>query len=56
MTKEQNIVMQGNEKTDELPKEAVDVVGGQITAARAVTKGIYASIEYAVHFHVQVEY
>ena len=52
--------MEGNEKADPLAKGGRDADGGQLAAAKALNikqprKDIYASIEYAAHFYVQVD-
>ena len=49
-----------NGNADELAKDGVEENGGPMAAAKALTikqlrNYIYASIEYAAHFHVQVE-
>ena len=49
--------MEGNEKAEELAKARADAEGGQMAAAKVLTtrqscKDMYASIEYAAHFHV----
>ena len=59
MTTEVKLVVEGSEKACELAKHGTEV-GGAMAAAEALTikqfsKYDYASINYAAHFHVQVE-
>ena len=59
MTCEETVVVEGNKTADELTKDGAEVDGRATAAAKALTikqlrKDIYASIEYAAHFH-QVE-
>ena len=60
MTVGEQSVRAGNEKADELAKDGPEMDGRAMAAAKAQTtkqlrKQLYASIECAAHFHVQVE-
>ena len=57
MMNERTHVLEGNEKAEELAKAGADAEGGRMAAANVLTtrrscKDMYASIEYAAHFHV----
>ena len=58
--KEQKFVLEGYEKRDELDKDGADADVGEMAAFIALTiqqlrQDIYASIEYAVRVHPQIE-